>query len=325
MNRALFALSAMLVLSSCGGRRIAPADPREEPGQLLPGEHEFAIQHSGRNRYYLVTVPSRPSGDGPLPVLLAYHGGAGNPSQFKRSAGIDQVAEREGFVVVYPAGTGAGRFLLTWNAGTECCGRALSLGVDDVEFTRAIIDDLAQRVRVDRARIYATGHSNGAGMTYRLAVEAPDLVAAIVPVAGASMGIARSTATPVPLLHIHSADDPRALYGGGLGPEFPGTDVRVQHAPVADELTFWKRLNGCSGEAVVQEERSGGAAAPGQTAERLVWTCDASSPVEHWRLRGVGHGWPGGSERTAERIVGPGTTIMSAAEEVWAFVRRFRK
>ncbi len=43
-------------------------------------------------------------------------------------------------------------------------------------------------------------------------------------------------ARPVPVLHIHSLDDPRALYGGGLGPPFPLTDVRVSHRPVVDGL-----------------------------------------------------------------------------------------
>ena len=326
VKRVALALATILAAVACGGRgATAPADAGNAPLKLLPGEHEIAIRHEGRRRYYEVMVPARASASAPLPVLLAFHGGGGNPSQFKRSAGIDQIAEREGFVVVYPAGTGVGRFLLTWNAGRECCGRALALEVDDVGFTRAVVDDLARRVAVDRARVYVTGHSNGAGMTYRLAAEAPDLVAAIAPVAGASMGIARTSAEPIPLLHIHSVDDPRALYDGGLGPEFPGTGVRVEHSSVVDELKFWRDLNGCTGEAVVGEQRAGGAEAPDQAAEKLAWACGPRTPVVHWRLHGVGHGWPGGVERVSERLVGPGTTVISAAEEVWAFVSRFSR
>lgn len=160
-------------------------------------------------------------------------------------------------------------------------------------------------------------------MTYRVAAEAPDLVAAVVPVAGASMGIPRTSAEPMPLLHIHSVDDPRALYNGGLGPEFPGTDVRVEHSPVVDELSFWRDLNGCTGDAVVREERAGGAVDPGQAAEKLAWECGRNTPVEHWRLHGAGHGWPGGTERISERLVGPSPTVISAAEEVWEFVSQF--
>jgi polyhydroxybutyrate depolymerase len=326
MKRAVLSFALVVLLVSCGGgRRIGPADAGALPSRLTPGEYEVSVTHGGRSRYYLVYIPESASVGRPLPLLIAFHGGGGNPSQFKRSAGIDQVAEREGFLVVYPAGTGIGRFLQTWNAGSACCGRALTLGVDDVGFARAVVDDLARRVAVDRTRVYATGHSNGGGMTYRLAVEGSDLVAAVAPVAGAGMGIERTSARAVPVLHIHSVDDPRALYEGGLGPEFPGTDSRVNHFPVEEELAFWRDLNGCVGEATVREEREGGPDAPGQRAEWLVWSCGSETPVEHWRLHGVGHGWPGDTESGREELVGPRTNLLSAAEEVWAFVHRFSK
>ncbi len=216
MIRAVFAIAAIFGIASCGsGGRTGQGGTDRVPPRLVAGEHEIVVDHEGRNRYYLVYIPASAPTDAPLPVLLAFHDGGGNPTQFKRSAGIDRVAEREGFVVVYPAGTGFGRFLLTWNAGTECCGRALALDVDDVGFTRAVVNDLARRVTVDRSRVYATGHSNGAGMTYRLASEGSDLLAAVAPVAGASMGISRTNAEPVPLLHIHSVDDPRANWPSG--------------------------------------------------------------------------------------------------------------
>jgi polyhydroxybutyrate depolymerase len=326
MNRVLLSLTLALTIAACGsGRRSDSPDPGAVPPRLVPGKYDIAVVHDGRSRNYLVHVPAAAATRGPLPVLLAFHGGGGNPAQFRRSAGIDRVADREGFIAVYPAGTGVGKFLLTWNAGTNCCGRALSLGIDDVGFTRAVVHDLARRIEIDSSRLYATGHSNGAGMTYRLATEASDLLAAIVPVAGASMGIRRSTARPVPLLHIHSLDDPRALYGGGTGPEFPGTDVRVEHNPVADELEFWRELNGCAVSAVVAEQRVDDRQRPVQRAERVVWSCRSNLALEHWRLHAVGHGWPGGSERISERVVGPGTTMISAAEEVWSFVSRFRR
>jgi len=97
------------------------------------------------------------------------------PRAQQRYSGMDAASDREHFIAVYPNGTGRGRFLV-WNAGT-CCGRAPLQGIDDVGFVRAMIDDLAKRTPIDRTRIYATGLSNGAMMTYRIAAEAPDLVA----------------------------------------------------------------------------------------------------------------------------------------------------
>ncbi|PYN17937.1 MAG: hypothetical protein DMD76_30320, partial [Candidatus Rokuibacteriota bacterium] len=68
-----------------------------------------------------------------------------------------------------------------WNAGT-CCGQAQTAHADDVGFTLAILRDLARDLPLDRTRVYATGHSNGAMMAYRLAAEAAEKVAAIAPV-----------------------------------------------------------------------------------------------------------------------------------------------
>jgi polyhydroxybutyrate depolymerase len=73
-------------------------------------------------------------------------------------------------------------------------------------------------------------------MSYRLAAEAPDLVAAVAAVSG-SMVLAQFHPTlPVPIMHFHSVDDPRALYNGGLGPPFPMTTTRVMHPPVEQQL-----------------------------------------------------------------------------------------
>src|SRR5205085_12472741 len=137
---------------------------------LTAGNHTFALGE----RSYVVHVPVA---QGALPVVINLHGGGSNAESQQRYSGMDAVADREHFIVVYPNGTGRGRFLV-WNAGT-CCGRAPMQHIDDVGFIRAVIGDLANRTPIDRHRIYATGLSNGSMMTYRLAAEAPDLVAAI--------------------------------------------------------------------------------------------------------------------------------------------------
>ena len=119
------------------------------------------------------------------------------------------MADAAGFIAVYPAGTGGlPRTLLTWNTGTDCCGFALEQDVDDVGFLVAVVDDLDSRTEVDSRRVYFTGHSNGGIMAYRIAAEAAERVAAIAPVAGAMMQNEFSPSRAVPLLHIHSVDDP---------------------------------------------------------------------------------------------------------------------
>ncbi|MGH7356319.1 MAG: alpha/beta hydrolase family esterase [Candidatus Rokuibacteriota bacterium] len=139
---------------------------------LAPGDHDLTLTHAGRERTYVVQVPPRAGERGPLPVILAFHGGGGNASGFKKYAGLDTIADREGLVVVYPDGTGPlARKLLTWNAGA-CCGYAQSHDVDDVGFALAILAALTQEMPLDATRVFATGHSNGAMMAYRLAIEA---------------------------------------------------------------------------------------------------------------------------------------------------------
>jgi polyhydroxybutyrate depolymerase len=259
----------------------------------------------------------------PLPVVIAFHGGGGNARGYQAYAGLDAVADREGFLVVYPNGTGPLRqLLLTFNAGNNCCGPALAQRVDDVGFAAAVVEDVARRVSIDRGRVYATGHSNGAMMAYRLAAERADLVAAIVPVAGAMSLDRFAPSRPVRVLHIHSTDDPRALYDGGVGPSFPGTNNRVAHAPVQAGLDRWIAHNGCRPTATVAERREGRPGTPdaGHTATRLVYgPCTTGAVVEHWKITGAGHGWPGAGTTGRERLAGPATSIVNAAEEVWRF------
>jgi polyhydroxybutyrate depolymerase len=263
-----------------------------------------------------------------MPLLIAFHGGGGEAQGFKDYAGLDAIADRERFIVAYPNGTGVlPNRLLTFNGG-GCCGYAEERGIDDVGFSMALVDDLAKRTRIDRKRIYTTGHSNGAIMAYRVAAERADRIAAVVAVAGA-MSLARfSPARPVAVMHIHSVDDPRALYEGGLGPPFPGTNNRETHQPVQAGLDQWIRLARCKPSPAVAEERRGGSGArdTSHTATKLVWSgCRDGVEVVHWKLTGTGHAWPGSARQGfSEALVGPPTSIVDAAQEIWKFASRFR-
>lgn len=313
----------------------------DEPAPLGPGDHDLTLRHGDLDRYYLVHVPPyvetarRAAAAGTagvtsaLPVLLAFHGGGGNAEGMRRVAvGLDRLADAEGFVVVYPGGTGRfERRLLTWNVG-PCCGWAKEHDVDDVGFTRALLRDLARRLPLDRTRVYATGMSNGGMMAHRLGVELGDRIAAIAPVAGAILPAAPPAGgRPVPVMHVHSVDDPRALYGGGLGPPFPLTDHRVEHPAVTDVLAWWLARNGCGLEPRCDPPRKGAGAAATHTATRFTYAPkgDAGAEVVHWRLTGAGHVWPGGDPVLPPRIVGPASDVIDVNAELWAFLRRFTR
>jgi polyhydroxybutyrate depolymerase len=178
----------------------------------------FIRTPDGRRRTYRVYIPSHlPSH--PAPLLVALHGGTGWGVQFERNSGFDALAERDGFIVVYPDGVGAGvaeTTMRTWNAGS-CCGPAARKKVDDVGFIRQLIVTLERTYPVDRTRVFAAGHSNGGFMAYRLACELSDRIVAVGLQSG-GLGVPTCRpAHPVSLLHIHGTADPNVPINGGVG------------------------------------------------------------------------------------------------------------
>lgn len=319
--------SAVLLATILTGTTFAQ---EPAPGPLAAGNHELTLEHGERSRWALVHVPPAAAKGEPLPALLVFHGGGGEPlGMQKHAAGLDGLADKEGFLVVYPAGTGAfERRLLTWNAGT-CCGAAARDGVDDVGFVVALLELLARRAPVDPTRVYATGLSNGAMMSYRLAVDCSERIAAIAPVAGGMVAVLpEKPGRPVPVIHFHSVDDPRALWAGGLGPPFPLTNQRVQHPPVEKTIAWWVEADGCPPTPETGPVQSGppGSPSAAHTARALRWGPGKDgAEVVLWKLTGAGHVWPGGAAYGPERLVGPPTQAVDATTEMWAFLRRFRR
>jgi polyhydroxybutyrate depolymerase len=316
-SRSAFRFVVFIALFLAGAQSNALAE------YLPPGNHTIAITHGGGERSAIVHMPPRAVEKRGLSLILNFHGGGGHGANQQEYSLLDKLADRETFVAVYPSGTGrfAGR-LLTWNAGT-CCGYARINNVDDVGFARTLIAELAQVVPVDRRRVYATGLSNGAMMAHRLAAEAADLIAAAAPVAGGMVLPVIRAKRAVPVMHVHSLDDPRALYAGGLGPPFPLTKSRVFHPNVDQMIARWAKHNGCLPDSVVADRRSD-KDARGHTAARYAFPdCRDGAEVILWKLTGAGHVWPGGKQKVMERLLGPSTDIIDANEEMWSFFRRF--
>jgi polyhydroxybutyrate depolymerase len=125
------------------------------------------------NRSFLIYAPSSYNGS-PVPLVFDFHGLSGTSSQQRSLSRWDQLANTEGFLVIYPQGVGN-----SWNAG-GCCGDSMSQMVDDVAFVRAIVTSLGSCI--DTKRVYASGCSNGGGMSFRVGCEAADVVAGVAPV-----------------------------------------------------------------------------------------------------------------------------------------------
>lgn len=210
-----------------------PTTVPAESGPLATGSSARAVDVGGTVRSFRAYRPADLPDPAPLVVVL--HGWTGSAAGAEETFGWDAVADREGFVVVYPDGVDQ-----SFNAG-ECCGTAPGAGVDDVAATLAMVDDVAGRVPVDEDRVYAAGFSNGGAMTYRLACET-DRFAAFGPVGG-GLVTACADREPTSVLHVHGTDDRVVpVTGGGL----------MGHPPVAQVLQGWAAEQGCA-PAVTQD------------------------------------------------------------------------
>jgi len=293
---------------------------------LAQGSQTFDIQYGGRDRSYIVHVPPQAASGRPLPLVINFHGGGGSAEGHEQYTHMDTVADQEGFLVVYPNGTGFFRNrLLTWNAG-NCCGYAHKNNVDDVGFALAVLDQVAARTPVDQSRVYAAGLSNGGMMAYRLAEQASDRIAAVGSVAGPLVLQVLNPRRAVPLIHFHSVDDPFVPFNGGEGKPFPFSRERNFYPAIPQMLERLGQVLGCRGGPVLRDKRVEQATSrlPAQWAERLEQgPCRDGSEIVLWRMHGVGHVWPGGTQDYHERMLGESTNVINASRQMWRFFQRY--
>jgi polyhydroxybutyrate depolymerase len=254
------------------------------------------LDHGGATRSYEIHLPPNYDGATPLALVLNFHGFTSTGLLQQEDTKMNSTADREGFIAVYPNGLDD-----SWNAGI-CCGRSATADVDDVGFTRAVIEDLGERGCIDESRIYATGMSNGGFFSHRLGCEAADVIAAIAPVAGV-LGIDPSDcrpARPIPIIHLHGTGDPLVqIDGGGL----------TGSASVAESTDGWLERNGCSGEPTVTYQN-------GAATCETVDDCEGDASVTLCLIEGAGHCWPGQPCRVLGNLGEP-TTDIDANEAIW--------
>lgn len=275
------------------------------------GTSQGQIAHAGKPRTFRVHVPPAYDATIPTPVVLMFHGGGGSGRQFEEaSSEMDPVADRERFIAVYPDGTGVVR---TWNGG-GCCGAAVQNGEDDVGFVAALVEHLEGALCVDRRRMFASGMSNGAILSHRLACELSDRIAAVAPVAGTDMTMSCTPSRPVPVQQIHGNADGHVPWNGGEGCGPAG----VAFTSVPETMTRWRARNGCEAASAVTFEAGDGRC---ETYEG----CADGADVTLCTIAGGGHNWPGGKPPVG-LVECPGNGIQSAtfsaSEAVWRFLSR---
>ena len=254
----------------------------------------------------------------PSPLVLVFHGGQGDGEKIARQSEFHNVAARHGFAVAYPDS------LQYWQDGRSTTGS----GEYDVRFVRELIATLAEADRIDPARVYATGASNGGMFTLRLACEANDVIAAFAPVIASFPESYVDRCKPgraVPLLMVNGTDDRLIQWRGGT--IFKGAKRGAGGTVIAvkETLKFWQQNNKCTGEPDV-ESLPDIAPDDGTTVTRLRYPrCMAGVEVELVRIDGGGHTWPSLTRTTppvARRLVGNTSGDYDASSEIWAFFSR---
>lgn len=261
----------LVVLGGLGG---APA-----PGQK--------IAVAGRV-YWLALPPVAVAPEGPLPILVALHGGGGKPGQFARNSGLAEAALARGFAVVLPAGSGRlGR--LSWNAG-HCCGAAARAGVDDLAFLDAVIADARARLGPAGAGpVFLAGMSNGAMMAQAYAAARPGAVAGVAAVSGTPDLARFAPRAAVPLLILHGTADENVPFEGGLGRRSRSkTPFHSVRATLEANLALWHPL-GAAGPL----HRTLPGKGPLRATEDL-WTLAGHPVLSLVTIEGGAHAWPGG-------------------------------
>ena len=279
-------------------------------------DHTDTLLHNGRQRSYIVHLPKGHSGKKAVPLLFVLHGGGGNARGAMRMTGMNAKSDREGFIVVYPNGTGRFRdTLLTWNAG-HGCGYAMRHRIDDVGFFRRLIALIEKRYKTDPKRIYVTGMSNGGLMAFRLGIELSDKIAAIGPVVAAMFGDEPKPAHPVSVIMFNGTSDDAVPYRGGSSKR--RTVERSMDAPmkpVRYSLDFWAAANGCTGK--LRRERKG-------NVEREAFLgCGNGTEVVLYTIRGGRHAWPGGQK--IRRGGDEPSREISATDVLWEFFLKHPK
>jgi len=264
---------------------------------------------------------------GAAPMVLHLHG---YRSREKADAGrdtldyiawdrLEETAETHEFVLVQPAA-----YWGQWNLFPGVKNIRLENGVefDDVKFIFGVVDSLVRAGIVDKSRVYLSGISDGAIMSYRLLCDSDSPFAAAVAIVGSMYEkhmLNCNAKTPAPIMVIAGTNDRILPYDGWLFPT-------GREASIPETMEHWRLMHGCKGQKT--ELLNDRELDDNSSVRSVVWTeCEENAAVKLLRVQGGGHAVPSYkpvSDKWREKSGGHNRDIESA-EEVWAFANRFRR
>jgi polyhydroxybutyrate depolymerase len=302
---------------ACQAEQVLSRDER-----LGPGLHTLTLTVDGLVRTYIVHVPPSYDSKTQSSLVVMLHGGGGTAKAAMWETGWTEKADRAGFLAVFPNAmsrdpsrrSSFAKNPQLWNDGSDRFYPGQK-APDDVGFISAMLNDLSVRFNVDKRRIFFTGFSNGASMSFRVGAELSNRIAGIAPVAGACWLEPLTVERPVPMLYITGKADPLNLIEGGVPKLATGASDKVRakpKPPVRESILKWAKALDCpvtpanvSDANGVRTETYG----PGRNDAKVVYVT----------VDGLGHTWAGGRSLLPESMVGRTSEKIKATDIIWDF------
>jgi len=283
---------------------------------LQPGRHVVRLQVDGLDRRFICITPDSKPGH-LLPVVFFFHGAGGSAWQASRTYGWAEKAEKENFFAVFPEGMPVhpdqeASFLINPHIWRDERSDIPVRNVNDVHFFEVLLGKLQATLPIDSHRIYVTGFSNGAAMTFTLGSHYANRIAAIAPVSSQSFVHIDSLVRPLPVYYLTGTADPLIPYNGG-SVKMPWGNSRTT-PPVQETVDHWAKLDVCPPEPQtvsitdnVRVLRYG----PGRDNSEILFTT----------IDGNGHHWPDTKEPLPHFISGPALDPFNATDRIWDFFK----
>ncbi len=294
-------------------------------GPVNPGTYQMEsdMDTNGFSRKSLVHIPAGYDPAQQWPLLIVLHGAFSTGREMADETGFNDLADREGFIVLYPEGIGILGFLQHWNAG-HCCGKAADDGIDDMGFLDTVIERAVRRFSVDETQIFLAGHSNGGMLAFRYAALHPERLAGMAAVSAAinsktedmsAFPVLPAPHRPLPVCIIHGIEDDYIPF---TEEKKSGRHKDRDFSSVGEAIDYWIRANGCENTPVHTIQHNG-------YVKQSEWlNCSGDAPVVLYAIENWGHDWPGREQISA---AGPeaGDDGFDAAETIWNFFQSRKK
>lgn len=273
-------------------------------GQPMHAQRYFQTRWQNIPRNYFIYLPKNFSPSEHLPLVINMHGFTTTAAFQMDYSQFNHTADTARCIAIYPEGVD-----LRWNSGTFFF---VSSTVDDVGFLGDLMDRAALLFNADMKKVYAMGYSAGGFMSYKLACDASNRVAAIAPDVGSMVFDNLNSCVPARPMNISAFNgyaDPITSYNGIPG-NFPGIDS-IKH--------FWQIKNGCDAEPLIDtlpDLKNDGTRVVRYTYQH----CSQDVQQVFYKVLAGGHTWPGAADIFAG-ILGKTTQDVGMNNQSWGFFK----